>query len=74
MCLTVNDAGNVYMDTCGTNHVQLWNRIKYEAGGLTWDLYQNVHTNTDLTLTGGSGVSAPSSCGDCDYGSNFWNI
>jgi hypothetical protein len=74
MCLTADDALTVYMDTCGTNHVQLWDRIQYEAGGMTWDLYQNVHTGTDLWVVTLDGVAVPSACGDCDYGSDFWNV
>jgi Ricin-type beta-trefoil lectin domain len=72
MCLTANDAGDVYMDTCGTNHVQLWNRIKYSAGGMSWDLFQNVHTGGDLWIVTGDSVEALSGCGACDYGFDFW--
>jgi hypothetical protein len=72
MCLTADDALTVYMDTCGTNHVQLWNRIKYSAGGLTWDLYQNVHTGTDLYIVSNDGVGVPSDYWNYDYGLDFW--
>ena len=72
MCLTANDADDVYMATCGTNHVQLWNRIEYEAGGETWDLYQNVHTGTYLWITGNLGVAVPSNTYGWPYGWDFW--
>lgn len=72
MCLTANDAGAVYMDTCGTNHVQLWNRIKYTVSGMSWDLFQNVHTGGYLWIRSTDAVVALSSCGGCDYGADFW--
>jgi hypothetical protein len=72
LCLTANDAGDVYLDTCGTNHVQLWTRIRYDG---LWDLYTNVHVPGNLlvrsytvppyeaVMVGSSEV----------YGDNFWD-
>jgi len=43
LCLTANDAGNVYLDTCGTNHVQQWSRFFYTGFNGKFDRYTNVH-------------------------------
>jgi hypothetical protein len=40
LCLTADDAGGVYLGTCGTNHVQQWSRFLYDG---MYDRYTNVH-------------------------------
>jgi hypothetical protein len=71
LCLTVNHAGNVYLATCGTNHVQLWTRNRY-AG--SYDRYTNLHVPGYLLvrtyLTGADSFEVGSSV---SYGDDFWN-
>jgi hypothetical protein len=49
-CLTMNDAGGVYMATCGTNHVQFWEFVADPGGG--YQTVQNVHTRLYLGASG----------------------
>jgi len=72
LCLTANDAGDVYLAACGTNHVQLWNRTRYDG---SWDLYTNVHVPGDLlvrfyTDPTSEAVMVGSSS---SYGDDFWD-
>jgi Ricin-type beta-trefoil lectin domain len=71
LCLTANDAGGVYLATCGTNHVQLWTRIRFDG---MWDKYANAHVPGYLyyfiTNKGVAGFYVGTSP---DYGGDFWN-
>jgi hypothetical protein len=71
LCLTANDAGGVYLATCGTNHVQLWTRIRYDG---MYDYYTNVHVPGHLTVSNYINVGTVIEMGSPqDYGDDFWN-
>ena len=71
LCLTANDAGNVYLDTCGTNHVQLWTRNRYDG---SYDRYTNVHVPGYLVVYfSKSGVGSIEVGSSSSYGDDFWN-
>jgi hypothetical protein len=51
-CLTSTSSGpGVYMDSCGSNHVQWWEKLPV-AGTTNAFVFQNVHTGDDLTVDG----------------------
>lgn len=71
LCLTANDAGNVYLDTCGTNHVQLWTRNRYDG---SYDRYTNVHVPGYLLVrVSNTGVKSIEVGSSISYGDDFWN-
>jgi hypothetical protein len=49
-CLTTDASGDIYMATCGTNHVQFWEFIADPGGG--YQAVQNVHTRNYLDDSG----------------------
>ena len=70
LCLTANDAGDVYLATCGTNHVQLWTRILYDG---TWDVYTNGHVPGYLLVFSSTTIPETVEVGtSSDYGDDFW--
>jgi hypothetical protein len=70
LCLTANDAGDVYLGTCGTNHVQLWTRIRYDG---MWDLYTNGHVPGYLFVFASTEAESIEVGSPTSYGDDFWN-
>jgi hypothetical protein len=71
LCLTANDAGGVYLATCGTNHVQQWTRERYDG---LYDRYTNLHVPGWLVVrVSSSGADTVEVGSSISTGDNYWN-
>jgi hypothetical protein len=72
LCLTANDAGDVYLGTCGTNHVQQWTRNRYDG---MYDQYTNVHVPGYLLVRFYTDPSSEAIMVGLSYGTgdDYWN-
>jgi hypothetical protein len=70
LCLTADDAGGVYLGACGTNHVQLWTRIRYDG---SYDVYTNGHVPGYLLVHFVKTTESIEVGSSASYGDDFWN-
>jgi hypothetical protein len=69
LCLTANDANDVYLDTCGTNHVQLWSRFLYNG---MYDRFTNGHVPGFLLVHSFQGVQTVTIGTSSSVVTEFW--